>query len=262
LKQRLLAAAVTGWILLPVSAAGDSEVKNLLSSLKKKVLLLKQPAAGNHLHFDTRGLMVAGETGKANLYGWLEVTNAKLRKDKLQLETNRLIEIYDPRNQKLIQYRSGQVRIDAVVSNPSAAAVREVLAKIFVPPDAQAAPVIPDVDEKGKTRGEPGELRTLSNGEQVYKPGGAVTPPKIIDARDPEYSDHARQVGFNGSLELWIVIDEKGTVKHSVVTRPVGYGLEVQSINAVSTWKFDPATLNGQPVASQVMVEMNFRLTP
>jgi protein TonB len=37
-------------------------------------------------------------------------------------------------------------------------------------------------------------------------------------------------------------------------------GLDEKAIEAVSQWRFQPATLNGQPVAVQINVEVSFRL--
>jgi protein TonB len=37
-------------------------------------------------------------------------------------------------------------------------------------------------------------------------------------------------------------------------------GLDEKAREAVRTWRFHPATLNGQPVVAQIAVEVNFRL--
>jgi TonB family protein len=37
-------------------------------------------------------------------------------------------------------------------------------------------------------------------------------------------------------------------------------GLDEQAIEAVKTWRFRPATLDGKPVDAQIAVEVNFRL--
>jgi TonB family protein len=37
-------------------------------------------------------------------------------------------------------------------------------------------------------------------------------------------------------------------------------GLDEKAIEAVNRWRFRPATLNGLPVATQIAVEVNFRL--
>jgi TonB family protein len=44
------------------------------------------------------------------------------------------------------------------------------------------------------------------------------------------------------------------------VQRTLGLGLDEKAIEAVRKWKFEPAMKNGQPVAVQVNVEVNFRL--
>ena len=40
----------------------------------------------------------------------------------------------------------------------------------------------------------------------------------------------------------------------------LGLGLDEKAIEAVRLWKFEPARKNGQPVAVQINVEVDFRL--
>jgi protein TonB len=42
--------------------------------------------------------------------------------------------------------------------------------------------------------------------------------------------------------------------------RPLGLGLDERAIAAAALWRFRPATADGQPVASAVTIEVNFRL--
>jgi len=44
------------------------------------------------------------------------------------------------------------------------------------------------------------------------------------------------------------------------VMRSVGLGLDEKAIEAVKTWKFDPARKDGHAVAVQISVEVDFRL--
>jgi protein TonB len=39
-----------------------------------------------------------------------------------------------------------------------------------------------------------------------------------------------------------------------------GTGLDEKAIEAVKSWRFRPATLNGQPVATQIAVQVDFHL--
>jgi TonB family protein len=98
-------------------------------------------------------------------------------------------------------------------------------------------------------------------GGDAYRPGiGGVTPPRELYAPDPEYSEQARQVKFQGSVLLWMVVGADGRPKDVRVVRSVGLGLDEKALQAVSTWRFEPGRKDGQPVATQINVEVNFRL--
>jgi protein TonB len=95
----------------------------------------------------------------------------------------------------------------------------------------------------------------------VFWPGkGGVTAPRPIFDPDPEYSDAARRAKYQGSVLLWLVVAPNGRPRNIRVQRSLGMGLNEKAMNAVSQWRFQPATLNGQPVAVQINVEVSFRL--
>jgi TonB family protein len=89
---------------------------------------------------------------------------------------------------------------------------------------------------------------------------GGVTAPRPIYDPDPEYSDAARRAKYQGSVLLWLVVAPNGRPRNIRVQRSLGMGLDEKAIEAVSQWRFQPATLNGQPVAVQINVEVSFRL--
>lgn len=95
----------------------------------------------------------------------------------------------------------------------------------------------------------------------VFWPGkGGVTAPRPIYDPDPEYSDAARKAKYQGSVLLWLVVGPNGRPRNLRVQRSLGMGLDEKALEAVSQWRFQPATLNGQPVAVQINVEVSFRL--
>jgi periplasmic protein TonB len=95
----------------------------------------------------------------------------------------------------------------------------------------------------------------------VYRPGrGGVTQPRAIYDPDPDYSDAARKAKYQGSVLLWLVVGPEGRPHNIRIQRSLGMGLDEKALAAVSTWRFQPATLNGQPVAVEVNVEVTFRL--
>ena len=96
--------------------------------------------------------------------------------------------------------------------------------------------------------------------EGVYRPGHGVTAPKATYAPQPEYTDKARKQKINGTVVLTMVVTEEGKVRDIKVTKSLDRGLDKQAIAAVSTWKFEPGTKDGKPVAVQLPVEVDFRL--
>jgi len=55
-------------------------------------------------------------------------------------------------------------------------------------------------------------------------------------------------------------VDPQGAFTDLCVSQAAGEGLDEKAMEAVSTWKFEPATLRGEPVAVRVNVEVSFRL--
>lgn len=97
-------------------------------------------------------------------------------------------------------------------------------------------------------------------GGGVYRVGGGVSAPRALYAPDPEYSDAARKAKYQGTVVLWVVIDQSGRPRQVKIARSLGMGLDEKAIEAVRLWRFEPARMDGQPVAVQVNVEVNFRL--
>ena len=68
---------------------------------------------------------------------------------------------------------------------------------------------------------------------------------------------------------LFILNDHPGLVEeigadgvpvNVVVVRGLGLGLDEKAVEAITQWRFKPATLAGEPVAVSAQVEINFRL--
>jgi len=98
-------------------------------------------------------------------------------------------------------------------------------------------------------------------GGNAYRPGtGGVTAPRTIYAPDPQYSDQARTAKFQGSVLLWMIVGEDGLPKDIRIVRSVGLGLDERAMETVKTWRFDPGRKDGHPVATQINVEVSFRL--
>jgi len=96
--------------------------------------------------------------------------------------------------------------------------------------------------------------------QPVYAIGGAVIAPEPIYQPDPEFSEEARKKKVSGTVILRFVVTSKGEVTDIRVTNSVGSGLDEKAMEAVRSWKFRPATKDGQPVSARIAVEVDFKL--
>ncbi len=97
-------------------------------------------------------------------------------------------------------------------------------------------------------------------GGGIFRVGGGVSAPKALDTPDPESSEEARSAKYQGTVVLWLIVGPDGKPRDIKVARALGMGLDQKAIEAVRQWKFSPAMKDGQPVAVQINVEVNFRL--
>lgn len=105
-----------------------------------------------------------------------------------------------------------------------------------------------------------GEGRGGGVGGGVFRVGGGVSAPKQIYAPDPEYSEEARKAKYSGVCVLWLVVGPDGKPRDIRVGRTLGLGLDEKAVEAVKTWRFEPAMKDGRPVAVEINVEVTFRL--
>jgi len=120
----------------------------------------------------------------------------------------------------------------------------ELLSKI----ESQSAPGTSQKD--GASSGKSGA---------VFMVGG-IKAPHSIYSPDPEYSEEARKKAISGTALLSLIVGSDGQPRDIKVVAPLGNGLDEKAVETVKTWKFEPATKDGNPVAVQIMVEVSFHL--
>lgn len=97
-------------------------------------------------------------------------------------------------------------------------------------------------------------------GGGVFRVGGGVSAPRVLENPSPDYSEEARKAKYQGTVVLWLIVDSNGKPRDVKVARSLGMGLDQKAIEAVRLWKFHPAMKDGTPVAVQINVEVNFHL--
>lgn len=104
------------------------------------------------------------------------------------------------------------------------------------------------------------------------EPPPAVLPPakdsafveasQLADNMPPPYPPHDRALGHEGTVVVLVQIDAGGVVSEAALATPSPFpGLNRAALQAVRSWRFQPAKKAGLPVASRLEVPIVFRLT-
>lgn len=87
-----------------------------------------------------------------------------------------------------------------------------------------------------------------------------LTPPRLLPGPEPEFSEAARMARYQGTVVVHLTVERTGESGGLFLVRPLGMGLDEQAIEAVRRYQFNPATLDGTPVACEMNVVVSFRL--
>lgn len=96
--------------------------------------------------------------------------------------------------------------------------------------------------------------------DEPLRVGGGVQRPQIIGRVDPQYTETARRARIIGVVIVEALIDWEGCVRQPRILKGLPMGLDKAALDAVRNWTFEPATLEGEPVAVYYMLTVNFTL--
>ena len=97
---------------------------------------------------------------------------------------------------------------------------------------------------------------------QRIRVGGNVQPGKLIYHVPPVYPGELQQLGIEGSVVIKAVITAAGQPTNLAVVHSGDPRLDLAAIDAVKQWRYQPTLLNGEPVAVETTVTVDFKLQP
>ena len=95
---------------------------------------------------------------------------------------------------------------------------------------------------------------------KVLRVGGGVSAPVLLSEVMPKYSKEARKKKIQGNVLLNLIVDREGHPKRIRVIKSLGYGLDENAVEAVRQYVLKPAMENGEPVAVEINIDVNFRI--
>ena len=147
-------------------------------------------------------------------------------------------------------YEEGTLTITGFAADESAPSLADSLRTVLQTPEQflEAAgisftlPPGPDL---------PGEVGVLE------KP---FTPAKALFIVDAAFSKQALESKYQGILAVRFYVGTDGRAHSPQIFHPLGMGLDEQTLNVVSMWRFEPARKLDQPVPARMSIEMSFNL--
>jgi TonB family protein len=76
----------------------------------------------------------------------------------------------------------------------------------------------------------------------------------------PTYTEEALRRRVEGHVEVELVVRPDGSVSNLSLVKGIGAGLDERFLNAVSEWRFMPATMNGRPITANKTAMWDFKL--
>jgi TonB family protein len=124
-----------------------------------------------------------------------------------------------------------------------------------VPPKPQPVPVVADAAAGDHDAHAGSPLGTMVDGPIT---GHEVHVAYSIVHPDPPVARSELPRDLVGDVVIVVTIDSQGNVVETKIVQTVGHGIDEKIEATVRRWHFQPATLDGNPVASHVDVHFHF----
>ena len=87
-----------------------------------------------------------------------------------------------------------------------------------------------------------------------------VYAPKLLQSSEPDFTPSARALKYQAKVLVDFIVGTDGIPSKLAVKHAAGLGLDEVAIVAVERYRFSPAMKNGEPVAVELNVEVNFQI--
>jgi hypothetical protein len=241
--------------------------------MAKDQFVLKNFSGEDQVHVSWTGTALQLDKPRWRTLGVLNLVAAKLNSAKLTLSCNRHVVIRD-KNDKTVLYadvRPVEIDIDLGSADPT-----EILPKVrdglFFLSIEDAIAAIPD----GMRRSIPARIdkspaallnepkpqcdcADKSNCDAVYLPAKSMKPPRYLSGSPPKLTEEAERLRLKGSVDVALIVNEKGNPTNVWIARPLGKGLDEAAANSVLSYVFRPAKCHDKPVPVFLYVDVAFQ---
>ncbi len=114
------------------------------------------------------------------------------------------------------------------------------------------------------------ETPAMPDADGIYSVGNGVTPPKVIESPQPQYTDKASQKKISGTCVVELMVDAQGSPHNARIVKSIteglplklkkiAAGLDQNALDAVMKYRFQPAEYRGTAVPVHLKIEITFQ---
>ena len=277
MRARLTAVLFALSLCLPVALCAQTTETDLKVRLIGKPLYLRSSWREDALHFDSYGQLI----GKSGLLSFtlsgVEVDKVHLESNALVLEGKRMGVKFNDKIPRRVVLQVGDRRpfseetMQITIDTPTDGNFSRALDAIFADGLPDLAPALPQYWQRfahesllpANSSNSPSSAATsppspATTSSPVKRIGGAIKPPTLAKAKEPQFSQAARALLYSGKVLINLWVGENGIPYHLAIVRPAGLGLDEQALYAVQQYVFKPAMENGKPVLVELNIEVKF----
>ena len=103
-------------------------------------------------------------------------------------------------------------------------------------------------------------VRMAASTERIYKMSEVDELPKVITQVPPRYPMASRKAGEDARVVIQYVVNVEGKTEQLKVLEQSSEGCARAAVDAISKWIYRPATIDGKPVATELMIPVIFQI--
>ncbi len=246
------------------AASAPDEAVEAGTALVGRATILRGFLGGGELRYNGQGRV----QGQPKVVDWtlagVDVQKVSRRADGvIEMEGVRVAIRYNPDQHTFERHpqKESKVRIEVAGAAGEGAGVVALAAIFSVGIDPALQRSMPSYWRHYFTPGLDWEVDDLAGKPIVAanaKPTADLEFPLPVKKGEPEFTAAAAKDRVKGTVQLKIVVGVDGEVRRIAIRQPLGYGLDERTVEAVSKYRFQPATQKGVPVAVEMLVNQAF----
>ncbi|MCI0349412.1 MAG: energy transducer TonB [Acidobacteriales bacterium] len=232
---------------------------------KDQVVTLRVFYPDKELHLSSDGQYKGkNQQGSWTLWSKIKIDAIEVTARRLVIRGQRYYVAYHTEKGRFINIASrdnAAIFIDFGSTPVTPESVQSALENVALKKEERLSDIVPTEWQgvlRADERGDP--IPSPKSVQGPAKVGEGVRAPRVLSAPDPTYGKEARKAKLEGRVVLWVVLNPDGRIGEVRIVKPLGMGLDERAVDAVRTWRFEPAKRDGVPVPVQINIEVNYRL--